>query len=146
MELVSMARCIIGRKSSNTLIRHLSFFCKKESCASPSSFRPLTVPVSGYRSNAFRLSQLHYWHKNNNQLLLSSVTSTSFPLLHFNRNGFSRNSSVRHYSDDKSNSEEPKSLIDKFKALWKKYWYIVLPVHVITSCMWLGGFYYASVR
>lgn len=36
-------------------------------------------------------------------------------------------------------------LIARFKKLTKEYWYVLVPVHVFTSCFWFGGFYYASV-
>lgn len=45
-------------------------------------------------------------------------------------------------------SEQPKKLgiVARFKELAKKYWYVLIPVHVITSAGWLGGFYYLSTR
>uniref|UniRef100_A0A915IQ81 DUF1279 domain-containing protein n=1 Tax=Romanomermis culicivorax TaxID=13658 RepID=A0A915IQ81_ROMCU len=36
------------------------------------------------------------------------------------------------------------SIFKRFKILWKKYWYILIPVHLITSTVWLGCFYYLS--
>ncbi|XP_073829104.1 protein FAM210A-like [Musca autumnalis] len=35
-------------------------------------------------------------------------------------------------------------LFAKFKLMYKKYWYVLIPVHVVTSAGWLGGFYYLS--
>ncbi|XP_039958726.1 protein FAM210A [Bactrocera neohumeralis] len=35
-------------------------------------------------------------------------------------------------------------LFAKFKLMYKKYWYVLLPVHVVTSIGWFGGFYYLS--
>lgn len=42
----------------------------------------------------------------------------------------------------------PKNLgiIARFKAMYKQYWYVMVPVHVITSTGWLVGFYYLSKR
>lgn len=37
-------------------------------------------------------------------------------------------------------------LFARFKRMTKEYWYVLIPVHCITSCFWFGGFYYASVR
>lgn len=37
-------------------------------------------------------------------------------------------------------------IIARFKAMYKQYWYVMVPVHVITSTGWLMGFYYLSKR
>lgn len=41
---------------------------------------------------------------------------------------------------------EKLGLFARFKKMYKEYWYVLLPVHCITSAGWLGGFYYVSVR
>lgn len=60
-------------------------------------------------------------------------------------------SSTQPASDDapKPESDEPEeklSLTAKFKKMYKEYWYVLLPVHIVTSCVWMGGFYYLSTR
>lgn len=42
--------------------------------------------------------------------------------------------------------EEKLSMTAKFKKMYKEYWYVLLPVHIATSSIWLGGFYYLSTR
>lgn len=42
--------------------------------------------------------------------------------------------------------EEKLSLTAKFKKMYKDYWYILLPVHIVTSSFWFTGFYYLSTR
>lgn len=37
-------------------------------------------------------------------------------------------------------------LFAKFKLMYKKYWYVLIPVHVVTSVGWMCGFYYLSKR
>lgn len=37
-------------------------------------------------------------------------------------------------------------LFKRFKALYKQYWYVMLPVHIVTSTGWMVGFYYMSQR
>lgn len=37
-------------------------------------------------------------------------------------------------------------LIARFKKMAKDYWYVLLPVHVASSSIWLVGFYYISKR
>jgi Protein of unknown function (DUF1279) len=41
---------------------------------------------------------------------------------------------------------EKMGLVARFKHMYKQYWYVLLPVHVVTSAAWLGGFYYVSKR
>lgn len=44
--------------------------------------------------------------------------------------------------------EQPKKqgIVARFKELTRKYWYVLVPVHVITSAGWVAGFYYLSTR
>lgn len=35
------------------------------------------------------------------------------------------------------------SLFQKFKQMYKDYWYVLIPVHCVTSVFWAGGFYFA---
>lgn len=42
--------------------------------------------------------------------------------------------------------EKKKSLINRFKQMYKDYWYVLLPVHMTTSAIWFGGFYYCVRR
>lgn len=48
----------------------------------------------------------------------------------------------------KSELEEGKKLglFARFKKMGKDYWYVLIPVHVATSAVWLGAFYYTSKR
>lgn len=41
---------------------------------------------------------------------------------------------------------EKLGLFARFKLMSKQYWYVLLPVHLVTSCFWFGGFYYLSTR
>jgi len=38
---------------------------------------------------------------------------------------------------------KPPTLFQKFKQMSKDYWYVLIPVHVITSVGWFGAFYFA---
>lgn len=38
------------------------------------------------------------------------------------------------------------SIFQRFKLMYKEYWYVLLPVHIGTSACWLGGFYYMAIR
>lgn len=37
-------------------------------------------------------------------------------------------------------------LFARFKKMAKDYWYVLIPVHVATSAVWLGAFFYTSKR
>lgn len=48
--------------------------------------------------------------------------------------------------DDDDNKKKKMSLIQRFKEMYKKYWYVLVPVHLVTSAFWFGGFYYLAKR
>ncbi|XP_025190497.1 protein FAM210A [Melanaphis sacchari] len=43
-----------------------------------------------------------------------------------------------------SPDEKPQNIFQRFKNMAKKYWYIVLPVHLVTSTIWFGSFYFVA--
>lgn len=38
------------------------------------------------------------------------------------------------------------SLYGKIKAMYRDYWYVLVPVHVASSVVFFGAFYYAASR
>ncbi|KAK4327229.1 hypothetical protein Pmani_002285 [Petrolisthes manimaculis] len=42
------------------------------------------------------------------------------------------------------NTEKKLSLVQKFKLMYKQYWYVLIPVHVVTSIVWYGSFFIAA--
>lgn len=36
------------------------------------------------------------------------------------------------------------SIFQRFKIMFKKYWYVALPVHLVTSSVWFGSFYFLA--
>jgi hypothetical protein len=40
--------------------------------------------------------------------------------------------------------EKPQNIFQRFKNMAKKYWYVVLPVHLVTSTVWFGSFYFIA--
>ncbi|XP_041981843.1 uncharacterized protein C18orf19 homolog A [Aricia agestis] len=53
--------------------------------------------------------------------------------------------SAQTNSNNEKPSDEPTKkpgLVQKFKQMYKDYWYVVLPVHMTTSAIWFGSFYY----
>lgn len=62
---------------------------------------------------------------------------------------------IRQYATDTSSTPpKPKQeqaqkkpgLVQKFKEMYRDYWYVLLPVHLCTSAVWFGSFYYAVRR
>lgn len=54
----------------------------------------------------------------------------------------------RYYSDKSEVKEvqEKLSLFKRFKKMYRDYWYVLVPVHLVTSAAWFGGFYYLAER
>lgn len=38
------------------------------------------------------------------------------------------------------------SIFKRFKAMYRDYWYVLVPVHLVTSAVWFGSFYYMARR
>jgi hypothetical protein len=53
--------------------------------------------------------------------------------------------------EEKPTNESPEAttkltLFQRFKQMYKDYWYVLIPVHVVTSVGWFGTFYFAVKR
>lgn len=59
---------------------------------------------------------------------------------------FSANSSKPSEECNCKQEEKKLSLFQRFKEMYKKYWYVLVPVHLVTSACWFGGFYYLAER
>lgn len=42
--------------------------------------------------------------------------------------------------------DQSMGLAQRFKRTFKQYGKVMIPVHLLTSCMWFGGFYYAAMK
>lgn len=51
-------------------------------------------------------------------------------------------------SDHDTEKDEVKNLtlFQKFKKMYRDYWYVLVPVHLVTSAAWFGSFYYMAKR
>ncbi|ODM94843.1 hypothetical protein Ocin01_11841 [Orchesella cincta] len=47
-------------------------------------------------------------------------------------------------STNAGGSTQKLGLFARFKAMYKDYWYVLVPVHVLTSTVWFGAFYKVS--
>lgn len=57
---------------------------------------------------------------------------------------------VKFFSNDKPSQTEEKpkklGLVARFKQMYKEYWYVLVPVHLVTSIGWFSGFYFMAKR
>ncbi|XP_002009606.4 uncharacterized protein C18orf19 homolog A [Drosophila mojavensis] len=100
--------------------------------------------VARYRSYA-RLST-----KSNSHCANANKTDTKSSSTATTTTSTSNSTSTSTTTTNVSNSNElfgeaaNMGLFAKFKHMYKQYWYVLIPVHVITSIGWFGGFYYLS--
>lgn len=92
--------------------------------------------------------------KSSNFVLNDRASAPVFSSTIGNNSLFKSNFTTSKWCLDKkseTNNPEPEppkkqGIVARFKELAKKYWYVLVPVHVITSAGWLAGFYYLSTR
>ncbi|XP_023014125.2 protein FAM210A [Leptinotarsa decemlineata] len=100
------------------------------------------------------VSSRRLWHVKEFSLLTSPIKSVLPNKLALKRN-HPKYEYVKFYSlsgEDKDKHENSGvvkenvklSLFQKFKIMYRDYWYVLLPVHVVTSIGWFGGFYYMA--
>jgi len=98
--------------------------------------------VQRYKFNCHKAQQNHF-----------GVRDTTFePYIH-------ASSCARFYSSDSADKQKTESkssaisddkpqvketLWQRFKKMYKEYWYVLLPVHCATSVVWYGSFYYIA--
>ena len=63
------------------------------------------------------------------------------------QNKFKNEHQLQDKAQDQSNSVSPPqakvSIFQRFKQMYKDYWYVLIPVHVVTSAVWTCSFYFA---
>lgn len=92
-------------------------------------------------------------------LLSFETTVENFRWRHIYTTSSSRSSSQKNVDQKTTATEkEPPATVSpeeefanlglfaRFKKMYKEYWYVLVPVHLTTSAVWLGTFYYASKR
>ncbi|XP_059060535.1 uncharacterized protein C18orf19 homolog A [Achroia grisella] len=91
---------------------------------------PLRILSSGlcYQQNIIHRPLLEV---KQTQSLVSSVTQRS----------------IQSGNNVNKQQEEPPTpkpgLLQRFKDMYRDYWYVLVPVHMVSSAVWFGGFYYA---
>lgn len=57
------------------------------------------------------------------------------------------NEDRREETDHEKEKELGKlTLFQKFKKMYRDYWYVLVPVHLVSSAAWFGSFYYMAKR
>ncbi|XP_013168202.1 PREDICTED: uncharacterized protein C18orf19 homolog A isoform X1 [Papilio xuthus] len=86
---------------------------------------PVRILASGicYQKNTVVVKSLNRINEINSKAPLRSCTTQNY--------------------DAKPPTEPKKGLVQRFKEMYRDYWYVVLPVHMTTSAIWFGSFYYA---
>ena len=51
-------------------------------------------------------------------------------------------------TENTNNENPPKKLglVQRFKQMYKEYWYVLIPVHLFTSAIWYGSFFLTAKR
>jgi hypothetical protein len=76
---------------------------------------------------------------------LNSNNNALFQTNHVKPLHYCRSSQVQFFSNEKKDEPQKKaSLFQRFKEMYKSYWYVLVPVHLVTSAAWFGGFYYLA--
>ncbi|XP_037938319.1 protein FAM210A-like [Teleopsis dalmanni] len=57
---------------------------------------------------------------------------------------FTSKEDAKAIEDDLFGETSKLGLFARFKLMYKKYWYVLIPVHIVTSIGWFGSFYYLS--
>ncbi|XP_018333309.1 uncharacterized protein C18orf19 homolog A [Agrilus planipennis] len=113
-------------------------------CARRLCQRKLSLAIRQHKllMKVSRLNKFHFYA--NNEIYGSnwrmSQVSLSSPLL------------TRSLSEQKKESNQGKdlhpkqktTLFQRFKQMYRDYWYVLVPVHLVTSAAWFGGFYYLA--
>jgi len=105
--------------------------------------------VEKYNNTSRSLLRLQYNNTSRSLLCLQyNNTSRSLLCLQYNNTShspvcihpklFSTNSRLCSKDEEK---KEQVGIVARFKKMAKDYWYVLIPVHLVTSTVWMGGFY-----
>lgn len=122
-------------------------------CRRFSSFKFLRLNLSSLK--CIENSGSKYVRNYTNRLLRTAYSSSQWQLYENNGNEFKITKRYKQTSSDQGKSsedtsqnvEEPPeklSLFKRYQKMLREYWYVMLPVHGVTSIFWIGGFYYAA--
>lgn len=124
--------------------RCLSFLVSSDGQRQPTS-NPSTAGVTALTAHAAILSPLLVT-KYRSYARLSTKSTATCPSTANKTDTKSSSTATVSSSNELFGEAANMGLFAKFKHMYKQYWYVLIPVHVITSIGWFGGFYYLSKR
>ncbi|XP_066141906.1 uncharacterized protein C18orf19 homolog A-like [Euwallacea fornicatus] len=118
---------------------------------------PRTLIISCLRQRVIAKGSLHRYHcfalsKSNLTYHNHLATCSNTKFLSCKVNSCSSYNVTRYNSTTNRNTEEQGankdekklSLFQRFKQMYRDYWYVLVPVHLVTSAAWFGSFYYLA--
>ncbi|GAB1610470.1 protein FAM210A-like [Argonauta hians] len=91
----------------------------------------------------------YYLGQGNINLTVSQLVAPSVYCRGFRTNSFQKTSRNQRQDDDDDNGEKeppkPKSIIQRFKQAYKEHGKVLIGVHLATSAVWFGSFYYLTL-
>ncbi|XP_043949660.1 uncharacterized protein C18orf19 homolog A [Drosophila biarmipes] len=98
-------------------------------------------PMANCRNPILPAASIRFNHKSANH----AATAPSPPAVNSSGTGDKdEKAATSTSSSDLFGEAANMGLFAKFKHMYKQYWYVLIPVHVLTSVGWFGGFYYLS--
>lgn len=115
--------------------RHWNYEERKQSMSFCAQTGSSSTPTYRYFSDKNQKLLFPRWNDRDRKMVLP-VQTCCHKLTH------------RYYSDksEVKEGEEKLSLFKRFKKMYRDYWYVLVPVHLVTSVAWFGGFYYLAER
>lgn len=77
---------------------------------------------------------------------VNSTENTSGILRHYSTGNKTTSENSEEKSTEIKTDEKPPSLLQRFKQMYRDYWYVLVPVHLVTSAFWFSSFYYLAKR
>lgn len=143
--LTRIARPRVAQRLGSALHpRCLSFLVSSGGQRQPTS-SPSGAGVTALTAHAVILSPLLVT-KYRNYARLSTKSTATCPSTATKTDTKSSSTATVSSSNELFGEAANMGLFAKFKHMYKQYWYVLIPVHVITSIGWFGGFYYLSKR
>lgn len=133
---VYLNRALVNSTCTDLLSRHVFVICRLPGISSRVlSTAPVIKHVSVSQKPEHSNSMLQFWSVDKNNWLQQYDSKQSFSIL-----------VKRFYSENKPEEtpEKKLSLYQRFKHMYRDYWYVLVPVHLVTSAGWFGCFYYLA--
>uniref|UniRef100_A0A6M2DC63 Putative conserved plasma membrane protein n=1 Tax=Xenopsylla cheopis TaxID=163159 RepID=A0A6M2DC63_XENCH len=126
--------------NSVTLTRRCALFGWKHITKTKSNYNIYTKQRQQLRFNQIFDSQITYTRTYTTRKDSNNVNVT--PLIKTDKDDEPTDKDKE--KDVKDDGTKKVGLFKKFKQMYRDYWYVLIPVHVVTSTCWAGLFYYTA--